>query len=219
MARRAARTCSSPARSSPGSPCVAPRGRATGGQPRPTGPTLSPRARSLGSNGRPAVPKARARPCGGRLSIARASRRPASASAARMAAPGRPGRGARGPRRPGVPCLCRRRRAVQRSRRPGPGRRGRTGGSVINGARGAKGRSRKGCGPAACGAPVSGAWRNPTGSISRPPPPSRSIGWWPGGRSVHGRRRAPRASPRSLPPVPYPQGHHRRSLPLPCLVL
>lgn len=48
---------------------------------------------------------------------------------------------------------------MKHSRRPGPGMRVRKGGNAINVARGAKGRCRKACGPAACDSPDIGAWR------------------------------------------------------------
>ena len=67
------------------------------GKPRPTGPTISTSSRWIGSSSRRAVPRARSRPCGGSMSIGRASRIPWSASASRTAGPVPPGRSAPGP--------------------------------------------------------------------------------------------------------------------------
>jgi transposase len=68
-----------------------------------------------------------------------------------------------------------------------------TGGSSITAVRGSKGRSHKGCGPLACGAPGFGAWRRPTYSTSRSRPRSISTGLWRGSTSARGPRHAPRA--------------------------
>jgi hypothetical protein len=136
MAPISARPCLSPARRSTGSPCAAPRGRSKGGKRIPMGPMISPSSRSTGSSGRPAVRRARSRPAGGSIAIARASRIPSSASASRIAAPVRPGRGARGRRRRGAACISRRRSVLKPSKRPGPGMRVRRGGNATNVGRG-----------------------------------------------------------------------------------
>jgi len=193
MAPLAARTGSSSVRRSTGSPYAVLRGRSKAGKPRPTGPLSSPSSRSLGGSGRPAVRRARSRLSGGSRSIARASRIPSSASASRTAAPVRPGRCAHGPSRQGAACICRRRNALTRSRRPGPGMPVRRGGNTTNAGRESKGRSRKGCGPLACGAPVVGAWRKPPYSTWPPLPRSIAIALSRGSTSARGPRRAPRA--------------------------
>jgi transposase len=115
------------------------RGRSKGGKPRLTGLTISPSSRSTGSSGRPGVRRARSRAAGGNIGIARTSRIPSCASASRTVVPVLPGRCAHAPRRRGAACISRRRSALPRSRRPGPGMRVRTAGSSINAVRGWKG--------------------------------------------------------------------------------
>jgi hypothetical protein len=193
MVRISVRTSSSPARRSTGSPCAAPRGRSKGGKPLLTGPTLSPSARLIGSSGRPGARRARSRPSGGSMLIARASRRPSSASASRIVAPVKPGRCARGRRRRGAACIFRRRSALRRSRWPGLGRQVRTGSSSINAGRGSKGGCRKACGPSAYDGAAIGVERKHLCSTWPPPLRSTSIGLSPGWRNGHGPRRGPRA--------------------------
>ena len=193
MARIAARPCSVPAKRSTGSPSAGLRGRSKDGQPSPTGPPLSPRAPLPGSSGRPAARRVRARPSGGSIALAGASRIPSCASAAKPAAPVRPGRCAREPRRPGAAGLFRRRNAVTRSRRPGPGMPGRRGDNTPNVGQGSKGRSPTGGGPVAGGAPGFGAWPRPAYRPGPPRPRSLSLGLSPGWRNGHGPRPGPRA--------------------------
>jgi transposase len=84
---------------------------------------------------------------------------------------------------------------------------------------GSKGRSRRACGDSGCGAPGTEGSKKPTCSTSRPPRRSMWIGSWHGSTSAHEPRHGPPASPRSLPPAPYPLGHALRRLSLTCLVL
>ena len=81
--------------------------------------------------------------------------------------------------------------------RPGPGMPVRRASSAISAARGSKARSPRASGPLGCGAPGIGAWRKPTCSTSRSPPPSISTALSRGSTSAHGRRRAPPVSPLS----------------------
>ena len=132
MAPASVRTCSLPAGMSTGSPCAALRGRSKGGRPIPRGPPISPSARWIGNSSRLGARRERSRPSGGSMSIARASPIPLCASAFRTAVPVTPGRCASGPRRLGAACICRRRSALKRSRRRGPGMPVRRGGNAIN---------------------------------------------------------------------------------------
>jgi hypothetical protein len=193
MAPLSARPCSPPAGTTTASRDAAPRGRSKGGQPILTGPTIFPSARWTGSRGRRAVPKARSRPCGGSMSIGKASRLPVSASASRTAVPGTPGLSAPGPRTPGVVSISRRRSTVKRCKRREPGMSVRRGGNATKVVRESKGPCRKACGPSASAAPASGVERQHVYSTWPSPPRSIAIGLLPGWRSGHGPRRGPRA--------------------------
>src|SRR5882724_1177399 len=101
-----------------------------------------------------------------------------------------------GHRLPDVP-----RTSTRRWKRRRPGMPARRASSSISGGPGSKGRSPRGSAPLACDGPGIGAWRRPTCSTSRPPPPSISTVLSLGSTSAHGRRRASPVSPPSFLPT------------------
>ena len=90
---------------------------------------------------------------------------------------------------------CHPKTRTRHSRRPGPGIPVTRVSSTRSAARGSKGHCPKGCGPLACGAHATVAWRKHIYSTWPPPPRAISIGLSLGWRSAHEPRRGLHALP------------------------